>query len=111
MTCRQGEARPASAMRQRGRLRGTVIAVWMASWMMAVLPLASPCGAGEAPDVLYVDDDAPAGGDGLAWATAITHLRDALGMSGNGKGFRCLDPTPSQLAYPVSCTSRPPHAA
>ncbi len=29
-------------------------------------------------DTLYVDDDAPAGGDGLNWATAYRHLQDAL---------------------------------
>jgi len=28
--------------------------------------------------VLYVDDDAPAGGDGTSWATAFRHLQDAL---------------------------------
>ena len=78
MACRQGKARPASAMRQYGRLRSAVIAAWMASWMAAVFPLASPCGAGEAPVVLHVDDDAPEDGDGLTWATAFTHLRDAL---------------------------------
>ena len=65
-------------MRQYGRLRSAVIAAWMASWMAAVFPLASPCGAGEAPVVLHVDDDAPEDGDGLTWATAFTHLRDAL---------------------------------
>ncbi|MHC4065366.1 MAG: hypothetical protein ACYSUI_12840, partial [Planctomycetota bacterium] len=28
--------------------------------------------------VLYVDDDAPAGGNGLSWATPYQHLQDAL---------------------------------
>ena len=31
---------------------------------------------------LYVDDDAPPGGDGLSWQTAYTHLQDALGAAG-----------------------------
>lgn len=32
----------------------------------------------QAATILYVDDDAPAGGDGLSWNTAYTHLYDAL---------------------------------
>jgi hypothetical protein len=28
--------------------------------------------------VIYVDDNAPAGGDGISWATAYTYLQDAL---------------------------------
>ena len=31
-----------------------------------------------AQDVLYVDDDAPLGGDGLSWGTAFRYLQDAL---------------------------------
>lgn len=32
------------------------------------------------PPVFYVDDDAPAGGDGLGWATAFRSLTDALNL-------------------------------
>ena len=32
----------------------------------------------------YVDDDAPAGGDGKAWATSFTFLQDALGAAADG---------------------------
>ena len=36
------------------------------------------------PTLVYVDADAPAGGDGLSWATACTHLQDALDMAESG---------------------------
>lgn len=29
-------------------------------------------------DVIYVDDDAPLGGDGQTWATAFRFLQDAM---------------------------------
>ena len=32
----------------------------------------------DAGSIIYVDDDAPPGGDGLSWATAHRFLRDAL---------------------------------
>ncbi|GMU20966.1 MAG: hypothetical protein AMXMBFR13_10620 [Phycisphaerae bacterium] len=37
-----------------------------------------PAGFLLAQPVLYVDDDAPAGGDGQSWATSYNHLQDAL---------------------------------
>ncbi|MCP4245959.1 MAG: right-handed parallel beta-helix repeat-containing protein, partial [bacterium] len=43
--------------------------------VILVLGLATSVGA---QSVLYVDDDAPPGGDGLAWATAFFDLQDAL---------------------------------
>src|SRR5262249_6904939 len=33
------------------------------------------------PAVLYVDDGAPAGGDGAAWGTAFNDLQDALALA------------------------------
>ncbi len=48
-------------------------------WVV-VLVLASAAHAGP---VLHVDDDAGAGGDGLAWATAFAHLQDALAAASN----------------------------
>lgn len=36
--------------------------------------------------VLHVDDDAPAGGDGLTWATAHKHLQDALAAAAGSGG-------------------------
>lgn len=41
-------------------------------------------GAHERPlDIRYVDDDAPAGGDGLSWATALNDVQDSF----DGTGF------------------------
>jgi len=37
-------------------------------------------------DVLYVDDDAPSGGDGLSWDTAYRFLQDALQDAAGGRG-------------------------
>lgn len=42
---------------------------------MAALVL---CAGSASGDVLYVDDDAPRGGDGQSWATAYPFLQDAL---------------------------------
>jgi len=39
---------------------------------------AVPCPGAGAGVVLYVDDDAPPGGDGMSWNTAFRFLRDAL---------------------------------
>jgi len=41
------------------------------------LVLAAACTAAKAA-IIYVDDDAPPGGNGLSWPTAYTHLQDAL---------------------------------
>lgn len=43
--------------------------------LVSVLLIAAPA---PAQTVLYVDDDAALGGDGLSWGTAFTHLQDAL---------------------------------
>ena len=40
------------------------------------LPAALACTA--SATIIYVDDDAPPGGDGRSWATACTYLQDAL---------------------------------
>ncbi len=37
-----------------------------------------------APQVVYVDADAPAGGDGASWDTAVNYLQDALATVGSG---------------------------
>ncbi|MCP3902588.1 MAG: hypothetical protein GY715_03045 [Planctomycetes bacterium] len=37
-------------------------------------------------DILYVDDGAPAGGDGTSWGTAFTYLQDALTAAAPGSG-------------------------
>ncbi len=46
--------------------------------------LASSVHAG--PQVLFVDDDAPPGGDGSSWAAAHRHLQDALSAAGAAGG-------------------------
>ncbi|MHC4527469.1 MAG: hypothetical protein ACYS29_06295, partial [Planctomycetota bacterium] len=45
--------------------------------VMAVLLLWLVC-ATAVGDVIYVDDDAPLGGDGNSWPTAYKYLQDAL---------------------------------
>ena len=48
---------------------------------LAVLcPLLCAAGTAEAGITLYVDDDAPPGGDGLSWSTAYCYLQDALDL-------------------------------
>ena len=39
-------------------------------------------------DPLYVDDDAPLGGDGTSWATAFKYLQDALALAAAGDEIR-----------------------
>jgi len=52
---------------------------------LAVLSAAMwAAGAAEAGITLYVDDDAPPGGDGLTWDTAFRHLQDALAAAQPG---------------------------
>ena len=41
---------------------------------------------GAGGSVLYVDDDAPAGGDGLSWETAFRFLQDGLVAAGESEG-------------------------
>jgi hypothetical protein len=38
--------------------------------------------------ILYVDDDAPAGGDGTSWETAFKYLQDALAAATGGDQIR-----------------------
>jgi len=35
-------------------------------------------------DTIFVDDDAPLGGDGLSWETAFNDLQDAIAAAGPG---------------------------
>ena len=49
----------------------------LASCVTLVVLLTPVCGAG----TIYVDDDAPLGGDGQSWDTAFKHLQDALGAA------------------------------
>lgn len=49
---------------------------------MSVCAMMVFASAASAQSIRYVDDDAPAGGDGLAWATAYTFLHDALASGG-----------------------------
>ena len=51
--------------------------------------LATPCGA----SVIYVDDDAPLGGDGLTWETPFTYLQDALAVAQAGDDIRVAQGT------------------
>jgi hypothetical protein len=44
------------------------------------------CGTAQAGGVLYVDDDAPPGGDGLSWATACRFLQDGLAVAAASAG-------------------------
>jgi hypothetical protein len=49
----------------------------------AVLFITMPASAA----ILYVDDDAPPGGDGLAWSTAFRCLQDALYLAASDPGW------------------------
>ncbi|MBI4716895.1 MAG: right-handed parallel beta-helix repeat-containing protein [Planctomycetes bacterium] len=46
----------------------------------------TPASAGANP--IYVDDDAPVGGDGTSWAAAFKHLQDALAAATPGDEIR-----------------------
>ncbi len=48
--------------------------------------------AGDPLTIIYVDDDAPEGGDGSTWFTAYRDLQDALDAA------RCLDPVEIRVA-------------
>ncbi len=51
-------------------------------------------GVAAAPaEVWYVDDDAPAGGDGTSWAQAFTYLQDALAAASEGDEIRIAQGT------------------
>jgi hypothetical protein len=45
----------------------------------------------EYPKFIYVDDDAPEGGDGTSWATAYKYLRDALEAATRGDEIRVAE--------------------
>ena len=51
--------------------------------------LAAPCGA----SVIYVDDDAPLGGNGLTWDTAFSYLQDALAVAQTADDIRVAQGT------------------
>ena len=51
--------------------------------IVAELALAEPAGAGS---IIYVDDDAATGGDGLSWATPYKYLQDALSEAAGEPG-------------------------
>jgi len=57
---------------------------WLAAGMVLTGLLAPKSLA--AQSVLYVDDDAPAGGDGLTWTTAHRYLQDALAAAAASGG-------------------------
>ncbi len=61
---------------------------WLAG--PAAYVLSHAAGAGT---VLHVDDDAPLGGDGLAWNTAYRFLQDALATAGAGTEVRVAQGT------------------
>ena len=44
----------------------------------AVMCLAIGAGSAYGQTIIYVDDDASAGGNGASWAAAFTHVQDAL---------------------------------
>ncbi len=55
--------------------------------MMMMIALVGTCGlgaAGASAQTLYVDDDAPAAGDGIGWVTAYRFLQDALADAAGG---------------------------
>ncbi len=53
------------------------------TWLVAI----AIGGAGSvSASTLYVDDDAPAGGDGLSWETAFNDLQDALAAAAASGG-------------------------
>jgi len=60
---------------RRTMRRFPVVVVMAFSAIVSCLSIAS---AAQAQTVLFVDDDAPTGGDGLSWATAYRFLQDAL---------------------------------
>jgi len=77
---------PVSAALQPGRfarpranatvlLEGPSALRWLL--LLACILLSDPCPA----ETLYVDDNAPAGGDGLQWTRAFCHLQDALAVA------------------------------
>jgi hypothetical protein len=74
--------------------------------LVAALGLFGPLtGAG----IIYVDDDAPAGGDGQSWTTAFTFLQDALAVAQSGDEMRIAGGTyypDRDAAHPVGTADR-----
>ena len=52
--------------------------MWTRHCLLIATLLALGASAAQGATVLYVDDDALPGGDGLSWATAFNDLTDAL---------------------------------
>lgn len=52
--------------------------------IISTLLLASTCFG----DIIYVDDGAPPGGDGLSWGTAYSYLQDGLAVAASGDEIR-----------------------
>src|SRR5262245_16486223 len=53
---------------------------------LAAFGAGSGGGAASGQGTLYVDDNAPAGGDGLSWATAFQHPQQALDLASSAPG-------------------------
>lgn len=71
------DSTPAASIRA-GVLFFLFVFAWI--WMPAG-PRTSPAGMSVASGILYVDDDAPPGGDGHDWASAIQFLQQALQLA------------------------------
>lgn len=65
--------------------------IW-ASLAAAMSTALASAGGGSDLTYIYVDDDAPEGGDGSTWQTAFRDLQDALDAA------RCLDPVEIRVA-------------
>ena len=65
------------------RRRAAGVMAWLAS--AAVFVTVS---AGVSANAIYVDDDAPLGGDGTSWATAFRYLQNALSVALPGDDIR-----------------------
>jgi len=59
--------------------------LWVSLFLLGVFCAVSAVSTAE---VLYVDDDAQAGGDGSRWDRAFRHLTDALAAAGSGDEIR-----------------------